>query len=92
MDIRKVRRASARSDVRDHPEVAHKVVTEDAAGGGDKGDEGAANRGAGWSILTKLRQLLGGDAGAGGDSVGDMLSKPATRQPYRRARSRHGGW
>ena len=37
LDIRKVGRAIVRSDVRNHPEVAHKVVTEHATGGGDEG-------------------------------------------------------
>ena len=79
LDVRKVRRASARGDVRNHPDVAHKVITEHAAGGGDKGDEGGAARRVGRSKLTELRLVLGGNAGAGDGSVGDEVVEAPNR-------------
>ena len=79
MDLLKVRRASARSDVRDHPEVAHKVVAEDAAGRGNKGDEGVTAGGVGVFMLTDIHPLLGGNAGAGDGSVGDEVVEARSR-------------
>ena len=71
LEIRKVDRAAACSNIRKHPEVTYEVVAEDTTGGGDKGNKAEALRGVGWTMLPNLLRLPGPHGAARDGGVGD---------------------